>query len=145
MIVDRRFRGAYCLHLQGWVPVVISRQHWYHPGLLTRPFQGLSCIHFTPSSDILLSLSLLLPPPAHCHWPVPSLSSLTTTGHLGNRHLYKPRSFRRSAWLSRERITSEASEFRFRDHIGLLLFTALWLGLLLCSDHRDVCGRTGLF
>jgi hypothetical protein len=40
------------------------------------------------------SLSLLLEPPAHCHWPVYSLSSLTTTGHPGTGHLYKPRSFR---------------------------------------------------
>jgi hypothetical protein len=30
--------------------------------------------------------------------PVPSLSSLTTTGHLGTGLLYKPRSFR--AWLT---------------------------------------------
>jgi hypothetical protein len=73
-------------------PVVTSRSHWYHPGLSTRPFQGLSCIHFTSSPDILLSL--LLEPPAHCHWPVPSLSSLTTTGHHGTGHLHKPRSFR---------------------------------------------------
>jgi hypothetical protein len=35
-----------------------------------------------------------------CPWPVPSLSSLTTTGHLDNRHLYKPRSFRRSDYSS---------------------------------------------
>jgi len=39
------------------------------------------------------SLSLLLEPTTHCHWPVPSLSSLTTTGHLGTGLLYKPRSF----------------------------------------------------
>jgi hypothetical protein len=46
------------------------------------------------------SLSLLLPPPAHCHWPVPSLSSPTTSDHLVTRHLYKPRSFCRSAYSS---------------------------------------------
>jgi hypothetical protein len=46
------------------------------------------------------ALPLLLPPPAHRHWLVPSLSSLTTTGHLGYRHLYKPWSFRRSAYSS---------------------------------------------
>jgi hypothetical protein len=45
-------------------------------------------------------LSLLLPPPAHCHWPVPSLSSPTTTDHLVTRRLYKPRSFCRSAYSS---------------------------------------------
>jgi hypothetical protein len=38
-------------------------------------------------------LSLLLEPTTHCHWPVPSLSSLTATGHLGTGLLYKPRSF----------------------------------------------------
>jgi hypothetical protein len=46
------------------------------------------------------SLSLLLPPPAHCHWPITSLSSPTTTDHLVTRHLYKPRSFCRSAYSS---------------------------------------------
>jgi hypothetical protein len=46
------------------------------------------------------ALSLLLPPPALCHWPVPSLSSLTTTGHRDNWHLYIPRSFSRSAYSS---------------------------------------------
>jgi hypothetical protein len=39
------------------------------------------------------SLSLLLEPTTHCHWPVPSRSSLTATGHLGTGLLYKPRSF----------------------------------------------------
>jgi hypothetical protein len=29
------------------------------------------------------SLSFLLETTTHCHWPVPSLSSLTTTGHQG--------------------------------------------------------------
>jgi hypothetical protein len=37
--------------------VVTSRSHWYHPGLSTRPFQGLNCIHLTYSPDIPLSLS----------------------------------------------------------------------------------------
>jgi hypothetical protein len=44
-------------------PVVTSQQHWYHPGLSTRPFQGLSCIHFTSSSDIPLSLFCFNHPP----------------------------------------------------------------------------------
>jgi hypothetical protein len=39
------------------------------------------------------SPSLLLEHTTHCHWPVPSLSSLTTTGHLGTGLLYKPHPF----------------------------------------------------
>jgi hypothetical protein len=88
-----------------------SAGHWYHPGPLTRPFQGLSCIHFTTSPDTPLSLYY-----AHCHWPVPSLSSLTTTGHLGNRHLYKPRSFRRSAYSSLMMETVRTSETSVDNH-----------------------------
>jgi hypothetical protein len=62
------------------------------------------------------SLSLLLPPPAHCHWPVTSLSSLTTTGHLGTRHLYKPRSFRRLAYSSLMMEAVRTSETSVDNH-----------------------------
>jgi hypothetical protein len=44
-------------------PVVTSRSHWYHPGLSTRPFQGLNCIDLTSSPDIPLSLFYLNQPP----------------------------------------------------------------------------------
>jgi hypothetical protein len=91
MIVDKARRNP--PPKDSWYiwPVVISRSHWYHPGLSTRPFQGLNCIHLTSSPDI--PLSLLLEPTTHCHWPVPSLSSLSKTGHLGTGLLYKPDPF----------------------------------------------------
>jgi hypothetical protein len=45
--------------------------------------------------DIILPHSHAIPlsffyfePPTHCHWPFPSLSSLTPTGHLGPGLLY---------------------------------------------------------
>jgi hypothetical protein len=64
-------------------PEVTSRQHWYHPAAF---YEALSRAKLHPLHNLsrytALSLSLLLPPSAHSHWPVPSLSYLTTTGHL---------------------------------------------------------------
>jgi hypothetical protein len=82
-------RGASVLLRTTQPPPRLTYRH-FPPTLLpsrssTRPFQGLCCIHLTSSVDI--PLSLLLPPPAHCHWSVPSLSSPTTTDHLVTRHL----------------------------------------------------------
>jgi hypothetical protein len=50
------------------------------------------------------------------HWPVPSLSSPTTTDHLITRHLYKPRSFCRSAYSSLMMEAVHTSETSVDNH-----------------------------
>jgi hypothetical protein len=59
------------------------------PGFHRGPSKGWTASTWHPTSlSRYTSLFLLLEPPTHCHWPFPSLSSLTTTGHPGPQLLH---------------------------------------------------------
>jgi hypothetical protein len=136
MIVDRRFRGAYCLHHQGWVSRATEGSTLVHlsfSGQLSPPpnlspfpanfvaiptfYEALSRAKLHPLHILCRYTSLSsTSTTAHCHWPVPSLSSPTTTDHLVTRHLYKRRSFCRSAYSSLMMEAVRTSEMSVDNH-----------------------------